>query len=200
MIIVFDTEATDLVPGQICQLSYLMVDSGVVGKNLFFSVDSMSQGAQEVHGLSMEMLAELSGGLYFEDQAEDIVADFSRASLLVGHNVAADDRYLRVELERAGVKLKKIPTFCTMNYATGIIGLKRKVEIGRPKPPRLEELCDHYQISEDMILTASSRWFAGGQAAHDARYDTAATFLCLAAAHRKGDLRGVLPDGHVSVL
>ena len=74
------------------------------------------------------------------------------------------------------------------------------MEIGRPKPPRLEELCDHYQISEDMILTASSRWFAGGQAAHDARYDTAATFLCLAAAHRKGDLRGVLPGGYVSVL
>ena len=29
-IIVFDTEATDLTPGQICQLSYLIVDGGQV--------------------------------------------------------------------------------------------------------------------------------------------------------------------------
>ena len=71
MIIVFDTEATDLVPGQICQLSYLMVDDKQVqGKNLFFSVDDMSEGAQEVHGFSMDMLAELSVGLYFEDVAQ----------------------------------------------------------------------------------------------------------------------------------
>ena len=45
-IIVFDTEATDLTPGQICQLSYLMIDGGsVTGKNLFFTVDDMSEGA-----------------------------------------------------------------------------------------------------------------------------------------------------------
>lgn len=201
MIIVFDTEATDLVPGQVCQLSYLMVDgAGVQGKNLYFSVDSMNEGAQQVHGLSMDLLSELSGGLYFEDLAHGILDDFSRASLLVGHNVAADDRYLRVEMERAGLKLKKIATFCTMNYATGIIGLKRKVEIGRPKPPRLEELCQHYQVSEEIVLAASARWFQGGDAAHDARYDTAATFLCLEAAHARGDLRGVLPEGHVSIM
>ncbi len=194
MIIVFDTEATDLIPGQICQLSYLMVDSnGIVGKNLFFSVDDMSEGAQDVHGFSMEMLTALSDGQYFEDRAEEILQDFANATLLVGHNVAADDTYLRVELTRAGLKLRKIPTFCTMNYATGIIGLKRKVEIGRPKPPRLEELCAHYGITGEMVLAASAEWFQGGDAAHDARYDTAATYLCLKAAHETGDLRGVLP-------
>ena len=64
-IIVFDTEATSLTPGQICQLSYLCVDDGqVTGKNYFFSVDEMSEGSQEVHGLSMDMLEELSGGRY----------------------------------------------------------------------------------------------------------------------------------------
>ena len=63
-LIIFDTEATDLTPGQICQLSYLMADGGQVqGKNMFFTVDEMSEGAQEVHGLSMEALKELSGGL-----------------------------------------------------------------------------------------------------------------------------------------
>ena len=43
-VIVFDTEATDLQPGQICQLSSLTVENGVVtGQNLYFSVDQMSE-------------------------------------------------------------------------------------------------------------------------------------------------------------
>ncbi len=106
-IIVFDTEATDLQPGQICQLSYLMLADGAVeARNYYFSVDDMSPGAQEVHGLSMERLHELSGQTWFEDKAEEILQDFNQARLLVGHNVAADERYLRVEMERAGLKLK----------------------------------------------------------------------------------------------
>ena len=120
-LIIFDTEATDLTPGQICQLSYLMADgSDVRGKNMFFTVDEMSEGAQEVHGLSMEALETLSGGLRFEDRAQEIYQDFSACDMLVGHNVAADDRYLRVELERCGLKLKRLNTFCTMNYFTAI--------------------------------------------------------------------------------
>ena len=112
-LIVFDTEATDLTPGQICQLSYLMVDKGhVQGKNMFFAVDEMSEGAQEVHGMSMEMLDELSGGERFEDRAEEIFQDFSSCDMIVGHNVSADDRYIRVEFERLGMKLKKLLTFC----------------------------------------------------------------------------------------
>jgi DNA polymerase-3 subunit epsilon len=83
-IIVFDTEATSLTPGQICQLSYLCVDDGqVTGKNYFFSVDEMSEGSQEVHGLSMDMLEELSGGRYFEDDAQSIFDDFRRANLMI---------------------------------------------------------------------------------------------------------------------
>ena len=68
--IVFDIEATGLSEAQICQLSYLIVDdSGVVGKNQFFAVDDMNPDAEAVHGFSMEMLEELSGGLRFADLA-----------------------------------------------------------------------------------------------------------------------------------
>ena len=103
-LIVFDTEATDLTPGQICQLSYLMIEDGAVtGKNMYFAVDEMSEGAQEVHGMSIEDLDELSGGDRFEDRVDEIFADFSGCGLLVGHNVAADDRYIRVEFERCGL-------------------------------------------------------------------------------------------------
>ena len=190
--IIFDTEATDLTPGQICQLSALIVRDGQVeGRNWYFSVDEMGEGAFEVHGLSMEAVLELSGGLYFEDVAQELFSLFSQADLLVGHNVAFDDSYLRHEFTRCGLKLKRINSFCTMNYATGIMNMQRKVQIGRPKPPKLEELCAWYGIDEAMIVEASARWFGGGSDKHDARYDTAATYLCLKAAIDKGDLRGM---------
>ncbi|NLD51287.1 MAG: 3'-5' exonuclease [Clostridiales bacterium] len=191
-VIVFDTEATDLEPGQICQLSSLTIEDGAVtGRNLYFSVDQMSEGAFQVHGLSMDMLAELSGGRYFEDHAQELCRQFNEADLVIGHNVSADERYLRVELERCGLKLKRLNTFCTMNYATGIMNMERKVNTGRPKPPKLEELCAHYGVDAQQIQQHCARWFGGGNNQHDARYDTAATYLCLLAAVDRGDLRGI---------
>ena len=192
-LIIFDTEATDLTPGQICQLSYLMAEGEQVrGKNMFFTVDEMSDGAQEVHGMSMEMLEALSGGERFEDRAQEIYEDFSACELLVGHNVSADDRYLRVELERCGLKLKRLKTFCTMNYFTSDAQLKRKVNTGRPKPPKLCELVEYFQISEEEIAQKSDQWFGGGGQLHDARFDTVATYLCLLAGARQGRIRGIV--------
>ncbi len=192
MTIVFDTEATDLIPGQLCQLAYLVIQGGdVTGKNLFFSVDDMGSDAFDVHRLSLEQLELLSGGRRFEDFSAEIYRDFDQAELLVGHNVAFDERYLRAELERCGLKLKRTRLFCTMNYATGIMNLSRKVPIGRPKPPKLEELCAHYGVGPQAICDASGRWFEGGSLQHDARYDASATYLCLLAAMEKGDLRGM---------
>ena len=192
-IIVFDTEATDLTPGQICQLSYLMIDGGsVTGKNLFFTVDDMSEGAYEVHGLSMDELETLSGGERFEDRAAEIFADFSACDLLIGHNVSADDRYIRVEFERCGLRLGKKKTFCTMNYFTSVMNMKCKINIGRPKPPKLEELAEYYALDPGLISEKSAEWFGGGGAAHDSRYDTAMTWLCVLAATEKGDLRGIV--------
>jgi DNA polymerase-3 subunit epsilon len=192
-ILFFDTEATDLTPGQICQLAYILeTPDKVEAKNYFFSVDDMSPGSQEVHGFSMEQLAELSLGAYFEDQAREIADVFSKARLLVGHNVAADDRYLRVELERAGIKLKKIPTFCTMNYATGIMNMQRKVVTGRPKPPKLMELAEYYGITAQQAMEQIATLFdLPDSSAHDARFDTVLTWLCFKAAIEKGDLRGI---------
>lgn len=192
-IIIFDTEATDLTPGQICQLSYLMQQGDrVTARNYFFSVDDMSPGAQEVHGLSMEQLSQLSGQTWFEDHAEQILQDFNAARLLVGHNVAADERYLRVEMTRAGLKLNKIPTFCTMNFASGLMNTARKVVTGRPKPPKLSELAAYYQVSEEEVLAHTRTLFETGDSGlHDARYDTVMTWLCFNRAQEAGDLRGI---------
>lgn len=192
-IIVFDTEATSLIPGQICQISCLILENGrITGKNYFFTVDEMDESSQEVHGMSMEMLEELSGGERFEDRADELFSDFSGAKLIIGHNVAADDKYIRVEFERLGIKLPRINTFCTMNYFTGIMNLARKQRNGRPKPPRLCELEEYYGLDGEFVAQKSAEWFGGGGAEHDARYDTAATYLCLVKATEKGDLRGIL--------
>ena len=192
-IIVFDTEATDLTPGQICQLSYLIIENGAVaGRNFFFEVDEMSEGAQQVHGMGLDALRALSGGQRFSDWADEVFLDFRECGLLVGHNVAFDERYLRVEFDRLGMKLPKLKTFCTMNYFTGVMNMKRKVAVGRPKPPKLEELIAHYGLAPEFVAERAVAWFGDGAAVHDARYDAAATYLCLKAAAERGDLRGVV--------
>ena len=192
-IIVFDTETTDLSPGQICQLSYLMVENdSVTGKNMFFSVDEMSEGSYEVHGMSIEDLEMLSGGERFADRAQEIFSDFTSVSMIVGHNVAADDRFIRVEMERACLPLPRIRTFCTMNYFTASMMMKRKFQTGRPKPPKLIELAEYFELKPEEIEANCKKWFGGGTAAHDARYDTAMTYMCLKAGTDKGLLRGVL--------
>ena len=160
-------ETPDIVTETAVSAAITPTNGNVNGKNLFFSVDEMSTGAYEVHGMSMDDLHILSDGQYFDDRAEEIFTDFSSCDVIAGHNVAFDERYLRVEMERCGLKLKKIRTFCTMNYATGLMNMKRKVQIGRPKPPRLEELAEYYKISNEMIIEKAAAWFGGGGAAGD---------------------------------
>ncbi|HSK69466.1 MAG TPA: 3'-5' exonuclease [Candidatus Limnocylindria bacterium] len=189
-LIVFDTETTDLFPGQICQLAYVIADGErVEGKNFFFCVDEMSEGSQEIHGFSREALAGLSCGRWFEDDAEEVLRDFDAAGLLVGHNVAFDERFLRAELRRAGREFRKVPTLCTMNFASGLMNMRRKVVTGRPKPPKLGELAQYYGVTDEMAAEGAAQWFGTSGALHDARFDTAMTWLCLRAALANGDLR-----------
>ena len=192
-LITFDTETTALSPGQICQLSYLIYENGEIkGKNMFFSVDEMSEGSFEVHGFSLEALDELSEGLRFEDRADEIFEDFASADMWIGHNVAADDRFLRAEMERLGKKLPKVRLFCTQNYFQGVMMMRRKYQTGRPKPPKLVELAEFLGLTDEAIQAASESWFEGGAQAHDARFDAAMTFLCVREGTLKGMLRGLL--------
>lgn len=197
-LIVFDTEATGVEQAQICQLSALTIEDGrMTGENRYFTVDEMGEVAQQMHGLSMEMLETLSGGRRFSDCADELFREFSEADLLVGHNVSADVRYLKQEFTRLGMAFAPKKTFCTMNAFTRITGLRRRYG-GSPKPPKLEELAAHYDLSPDVIARQATEWFGGGVTAHDARYDAAATCLCLFAAAQSGDLaadvKKFLPD------
>ena len=194
-IIVFDTETTSLKPGQICQLAYLIVEDGAVtGKNMFFTVDEMNERSQGIHGFSMEMLKELSGGLRFEDRAAEIHADFSAADVIAGHNVSFDIRFLTAEFERCALSMPKAKPFCTMNYFTGNMMMRRKFQAYRPKPPKLVELKEYFSLDDNEIEQNSEKWFGGGAASHDARFDTAMTYMCLKAAEEKGILKNT--DSH----
>jgi len=190
---IFDTETTSLKPGRICQLSYLICENGSVkGKNMFFTVNEMSPSSQAVHGFSMEMLEELSEGIAFEDRAEEILRDLSSCDMMVGHNVAFDERFLRAETERTGLMWPKVASFCTMKYFTGNMMMKRKFQAYRPKPPKLIELKEYFGIADEEVEETARTCFGGGGAAHDARFDTAMTYLCLKKASEMGMVKELL--------
>ena len=66
MIIIFDTETTGLFPGQICQLSYIMIDEKERRtKNFYFTVEHMEDSATAVNHLTVESLYSLSKGRLF---------------------------------------------------------------------------------------------------------------------------------------
>jgi DNA polymerase III subunit epsilon len=187
--IFFDTETTGIKPGSICQLSYILVDTGVkptqtVGKNIFFSVEYVEPSAEEVHGFSVEDLYELSEGKYFEDCFEDFIQDFQTADILIGHNVNFDLKFLKYELEGCGEELSLSHTFCTMNYYKNIC--KIIGSNGGYKAPKLEEVVKFLNLSKEHIEELSNKYFNGSGKFHDARFDTTATYLLVTEGIKKG--------------
>ena len=130
--ITFDTETTGLRPGHICQLAYIIEDGeqgGIKGANLFFSVDYIEPGAQNIHGFSVEELAELSCGRRFGDAADDIYKDFTSCDLWIAHNYAFDYAFIAAEFKRSGLATARPRrNFCTMRNFAPVLKL--------PAPPR----------------------------------------------------------------
>ncbi|PPK49066.1 3'-5' exonuclease [Clostridium algidicarnis] len=188
-LIFFDTETTDLRPGSICQLSYILVDTAAkpqrtIGKNIFFTVESMEPSAEKIHGFSLESLYELSGGLYFEDQYESFMDDFLSSDIVIGHNVNFDIKFLRHEVEGCGEEFNpKIP-FCTMGYYKNICRLSNSR--GDIKNPKLEEVIAFLNISKSKIEELTQKLFGGSGNYHDARFDTTATYLIVIEGIKKG--------------
>ncbi len=179
MIIYLDTETTSLRPGNICQLSYLMQSGNkVTGKNFYFAVDQMDEGAQMVHGLSIEKLKILSGGKRFNDYAMEIFNDLSSASLMVAHNANFDLSFLTSEFERINLTLPDIKVFCSMKNTISVCKIQKKSGSGY-KYPKLSELCEFFGITDNLILTYSKKAFGDSASFHDARFDTMAMFLAL---------------------
>lgn len=174
--IIFDTETTDLRPGRICQLTYVILDEDrVLGKNFFFTVNYISPSAQAVHGFSVERLEELSDGRRFFSFAEEIYQDFLDAAI-VGHNVDFDISFMKAEMDNAGFEfsyackidtMKEFAPYCKIPHYKFAY-----------KFPKLTELMGCLEISDSEIENAAVELFGDqGQGFHDARYDVAATTL-----------------------
>lgn len=189
--VIFDTETTSLKPGQIAQLTYVIVDTSTgkaKGKNFYFSVNSMDSSAEKIHKLSRAKLQELSQGRIFQDDAEEIFEDFAR-KIWLGHNVKFDINFLTTELERNQMYYEKINSFCTMNHFKDIMKLPSGRRSGY-KNPKLEELVNFMGITPDQIEKTAVKLFGGFSGYHDARYDVAATALVFL----NGIKRGMIHD------
>ncbi|CUP00006.1 3'-5' exonuclease [Clostridium sp. NSJ-49] len=183
----FDTETTSVKPGNICQLSYITVDTSTkpqttIGKNFFFTVDEMDEGAEAIHGFSLEKLYELSDGLEFFDQIQEFMKDFFDADFVIGHNVQFDVKFLKHEVDslyQAGMidtNWEPKRTFCTMAYYKPICNIPSANGNGI-KNPKLSEVINFLGISDETIAAKADELFQGSGNYHDARFDTAAVYL-----------------------
>lgn len=176
-IVYFDTETTGLSPGQICQLAIIVEEDGNIteGKNYFFTVDYIEEGAKKTHGFSEEDLYRYSGGKRFKDYADEIYRYFNGAEL-VAHNIKFDDKFIREEFIRLGKIIKPVKKICTMELFKPILKLPHNKY--RYKNPRLSELVDYYNIDTYKVMKLANKLFGSGDISyHDARYDVTATFV-----------------------
>lgn len=191
----FDTETTGIKPGNICQLSYITVDTSTKpqkteGFNYFFTVEYVEPSAEAVHGFSTEKLYELSEGMYFDDLVDNFYSDFRDADFIIGHNVSFDINFLQHELEPMGELYTPKHIFCTMNYYRNICNLLRPN--GDIKNPKLSELMKFLNISDKEISETADKLFKGSGNYHDARFDTAATYLAVI----RGIQKKYIPAGY----
>ncbi len=187
----FDTETTSIKPGSICQLSYITVDADskpqiTTGHNFFFTVEDMDPAAEKIHGFSLEKLYELSNGQYFEDLVGEFLNDFIDADFVIGHNVQFDIKFLKHELSALYMEEEYNPknVFCTMQYYRPICKILRPS--GDFKNPKLEEVINFLNISAEEITNTANKLFMGSGNYHDARFDTAATYLTVITGIKKG--------------
>ncbi|MGL4451913.1 MAG: 3'-5' exonuclease [Sarcina sp.] len=193
----FDTETTSIRPGSICQLSYILTDTDckpqkTTGHNFFFTVEEMDPEAEKVHKFSLEKLYELSNGQYFEDQFETFIEDFMTADFVIGHNVPFDIKFLKHELSALYMEKEYEPKniFCTMKYYKDICKIMKPA--GSYKNPKLEEVVKFLGITDEKITETANRLFDGSGNYHDARFDTAATYLVVI----EGIKKGIIPRNY----
>jgi len=178
-VIVFDTETTGFKPGQICQLSYVNIDFNTmdaVGKNFYFAVQSMEQGAQNVHGLSLEKLRELSDGKTFSDREEMIYNDFNNG-FVGGHNTQFDMGFLQAEFQRVKKHIRFANSFCSMRSFTNFCQIPGGYR--GYKWPKLEDLVGKLGISNDAVMNEAVNLFGDVSGYHDSRFDTASVVLIM---------------------
>ena len=180
--IFFDTETTDLNPGQIGELSYIV--EGLKGiesvGNMFFKVDKVEEGAQRVHGFSVDDFERLSNGATFKDRHEEIYELF-KDKRIIAHNVPFDMKFMSSELWRCGISFQPLDKVCTMQFFKDVIQIPAKtLRYGKYKNPKLSEVIDFYGLDNNKIIAYTEKLFGTStdmQGYHDSRFDTTAMYV-----------------------
>jgi DNA polymerase-3 subunit epsilon len=141
--IVLDTETTGLDPRQghrIIEVACIeMVNRRLTGRHLHKYVNperDIDEGAQAVHGITLEFLADKPK---FADIVDEFL-DFINGAELVIHNAPFDIGFLNAELRR----LDRVPVGTICSGVTDTLKMAKELHPG--KRNSLDALCDRYEI------------------------------------------------------
>lgn len=140
--ILLDTETTGLDPRQghrVIEVACVeMQQRRFTGQDLHHYLHpdrEIDVGATEVHGITLEMLADKPR---FAEIADEFIRYVEGAELII-HNAPFDVGFLNAELDRAGKPA--LTTFCTV---TDTLAMARELHPG--KKNSLDALCERYQV------------------------------------------------------
>ena len=143
--IVLDTETTGLEPSQghrIIEIGCVeMINRRLTGNNYhqYLQPDrEIDEGAQAVHGISNEFLADKPR---FADVVEDFLEYLKGAELII-HNAPFDVGFINHELNMAGPEYGEVSTYCTV---VDTLVMARKMRPG--KKNNLDVLCKEYEVN-----------------------------------------------------
>ncbi|HSG23122.1 MAG TPA: DNA polymerase III subunit epsilon [Azonexus sp.] len=141
--IVLDTETTGLDPRQghrIIEVACIeMINRRLTGRHLHKYTNperEIDEGAQAVHGITLEFLADKPK---FADIADEFLEFISGAELII-HNAPFDLGFLNAELRR----LDRVPVETVCNGVTDTLKMAKEFHPG--KRNNLNALCDRYEI------------------------------------------------------
>jgi len=141
--IVLDTETTGLDPRQghrIIEIACIeLLNRRLTGHHLHKYINperEIDAGAQAVHGISLDFLADKPK---FADIADEFI-DFVRGAELIIHNAPFDLGFLNAELDRLGM----VPIETVCNGVTDTLKMARERYPG--KRNNLDALCERYDI------------------------------------------------------
>jgi len=143
--IVLDTETTGLDPKQghkIIEIGCVeMINRRLTGNNYhqYLQPDrEIDEGAQAVHGISNEFLADKPR---FADIVKDFIEYLDGAQLII-HNAPFDVGFIDHELQQAGTEYGSVATYCTV---IDTLVMARKMRPG--KKNNLDVLCKEYDVN-----------------------------------------------------
>ena len=181
-IVVFDTETTGLKPAIICQLAFLVIEEGVVVREVDTILKlpegvRIQKGAQDIHKISNEMCNRLGV------DAHEALSEFlclcrsvlANDGLVVAHNSSFDSRAIKETCEKWDIfcDFENENVFCTMKNSKHFSPLLNKA--GHKKQFRNDELYEFFYNQGPDFATL-----------HNAIDDVRVTALNLAAGVNRG--------------